>query len=1533
MHITPSLMALAKTGVGKAIGHLTPEARRLVAQRRAAAGDEVHPHGLLAAEVDAVIAVLTGQAENPGLLRDWMAKIKQSITGVDDLFRGDSLKAWFDDPRVRSALGVVASGRLMGENPTQREEEANSILAAAYERHLGDRGEFARGAIEVVVAVLTAGLYAVLSADPAAGALAVLILAGYALSGEKLDRIEGAVNSITSALLNGDLVRPPSVLPDDKARGTPSPPHPAVDIEAVSRAFGAASQAVLSWPQEIDGHWIERPELEHLHTLAVSDTPGVTVLLGGPGEGKSALLARLGTRLADEGVLLLAIKADQMPRHVGTLEALDEWIGAKTSVTSAFRKLASAQRVVLLVDQLDALADLMDLHGERLTALLRLVHEVMNIPNLQVILTCREFEFRNDVRLNTLRAEPVTLSPLSWQHVLPLLNASGSNPAGWDEEVQDVLRTPQHLAIFLAHLADTGTAPTFGSYQAMLEEVITSRIERKFGPRTLEAAERIAIAMADAEDLRVGRARFAREFGAEIGHLEAEGFLVASNDRLSLVFRHQTLFDFIRTRAFLREGTSLAAYVTEGKQESLFVRPILWSALQYLRAADRALYRREFGALWSREALRPHLRFLLVAFLGQVNDPDDIEARWLLPTLDALSDRPRTLRAMASGRGWLARIHGRLPELMRAPPREAWSVIPLLRSAVTRERDAVLGLVERFWASDSQYVGHALEVVQNVQEWDERASNLACRLASDLSVMTAHCRHLTTIIAQTRPDLAVAVVVSRLRAELARAKAAPGPDQESSGHGSIDGLLARAHEWHELDKLVARAPREFLEAAWPWLLSSLEASAAQDGEYVDGTYRPAKGLAWVRLKGKLRADIPSAFDSAMRAFAETDPGAYVVFVEARQASDLMVVHRLIAAGMERLVAARPEAALDYLLGDPRRFALGEYHDVIADTGRIVAALVPALGDDDALRLERAIVSWPGLRAQEPGALAELRRRRRDAVRKLRLRLLRLFPAERLSQAGRRHREQEERAFPWAPNFDVGEPVSYYVGGSMSAAQMAAASGDAILNLFGTLTDDTEWDHPRRRRLDSKGGSIPTSREFAVFAKAHPDRALCLIGRFRPGCQERPVGTALATLGEVKEVDPGQLVACVHRLEAAGFSSSAYRADAAHCLREVARRADGLDDATCALLEGWLEDWVAPDATAGSADEVLQAAPTEDGERASSILWDRSGIEIWPEGNFSTLDAITLGYLLREPPDVDGWLGVLDRHLTRPENPRVWIGLVRFLDYLYLAQRERAIAWLGRLLQRFPEILRSRAGVHVVFHVLDFIPPDLYAWVNRSWLTSGWVEGPQAAGEISALRFCRRVEDPDSRAELAGLIEGSGIALALVPGVRLGIAYTLVEAWPEPMLRAYVTPLLLRLIQEADEATSGALRTLFLRTDPLPADRWTDQVLGAFVSHSHVLGKGDGTFVLDRLKDVITGGGDARLVHEVISTLMDHAASQLKDVRTSWAGQIGELVELALTLHRMPETRLEGLALFERLIALEVYGVEDRLASLDRRLLR
>ncbi len=83
--------------------------------------------------------------------------------------------------------------------------------------------------------------------------------------------------------------------------------------DAVLECFGSESRHLISWPQETSGRWIDRPELQKLETMLQSGAPTLNVLLGEPGCGKSALLARLAVRLRDSGVALLALKIDRLP--------------------------------------------------------------------------------------------------------------------------------------------------------------------------------------------------------------------------------------------------------------------------------------------------------------------------------------------------------------------------------------------------------------------------------------------------------------------------------------------------------------------------------------------------------------------------------------------------------------------------------------------------------------------------------------------------------------------------------------------------------------------------------------------------------------------------------------------------------------------------------------------------------------------------------------------------------------------------------------------------------------------------------------------------------------------------------------------------------------------------------------------------------------------------------------------------------------------------------------------------------------------
>lgn len=76
-----------------------------------------------------------------------------------------------------------------------------------------------------------------------------------------------------------------------------------------------------------------------------------------------------GGMLRDQDVALLALKADLSPRDPRSLRDLEEALGLDAPLATRVTNIAERRTAVLLIDQLDALGELMDQYGSRLSML------------------------------------------------------------------------------------------------------------------------------------------------------------------------------------------------------------------------------------------------------------------------------------------------------------------------------------------------------------------------------------------------------------------------------------------------------------------------------------------------------------------------------------------------------------------------------------------------------------------------------------------------------------------------------------------------------------------------------------------------------------------------------------------------------------------------------------------------------------------------------------------------------------------------------------------------------------------------------------------------------------------------------------------------------------------------------------------------------------------------------------------------------------------------------------------------------------
>ena len=430
--------------------------------------------------------------------------------------------------------------------------------------------------------------------------------------------------------------------------------HHEMTIDRLRQELAVASNVLLNYQRTLtDGQQIERPEFAQLLQRIEESEYSTTLVLGSPGSGKSSLLSAVAYHLKGIDISLLAIKADTLRAHVNTVEDMQKELDLSLNIRDSIAVLAEREKVVVIIDQLDAVSELLDIKSGRLNVLLNLIHNLSGRRGVHIIVSSREFEYRHDVRLNSINADKVNLEIPAWEQIAPILDQAGHETSGMSDVLKELLCTPLHLKVFL-DVAKPGAV--FHSLHALLEELWEQRVLAPNIPQdSLLLLNDLALRMAEEESLWLPLACTdshpeARRF------LEQNNILVRGQDGLTIGFRHQTYYDYTLTRAFANGSISLADYIFQ-KQDGLFVRPTFLSGLHYLRATSPAEYHKQLQ-IFFKAGLRPHLFSLLIEFLGSQKNPDDIEAYFVLPLLKSDTEGPKIFGAMVGSPGWFSRLYG-----------------------------------------------------------------------------------------------------------------------------------------------------------------------------------------------------------------------------------------------------------------------------------------------------------------------------------------------------------------------------------------------------------------------------------------------------------------------------------------------------------------------------------------------------------------------------------------------------------------------------------------------------------------------------------------------------------------------------------------------------------------------------------------------------------------------------------------------------------------------------------------------------------
>jgi len=1292
------------------------------------------------------------------------------------------------------------------------------------------------------------------------------------------------------------------------------------------------SRDLLSWERTLPtGNWMVRPEEQAIEIRFALET-STTVLLGEPGSGKSALLSKIGAGLIAVDSPVLAIKADYLKSEVNTEEDLQRELMLPDLPSALILKIAETRRTYVLIDQLDALASQLDLKSGRLNVLLNLVRRVAGNPNVHVLLSARTFEFNHDVRLRATEAEAISLALPAWRQVSEQLAAVGVDADTWPERARDVVRIPQALKTFIS-LVKHGLSEPFTTYQAMLARFWSDRIaSAKEGRSLVSLAESLAGQMAEEEVLWLAASRFDTQLMA-LNRLEALGLIVRSSNGLSVAFSHQTLFDFVLARTFVQDHGLLAKYVLE-RQDSLFVRSKVWSALNYLRGAEEKSYQREFSQIWSEHSLRRHLRLLLIEFLGQIRSPLEFERGFMSDAIEAPDTRAVALKSISQYPDWVPHFAQKeIRGAMGGPEGEAFLMASLLGVSWPLHGACISKLIEEIWLPNPSHDSYTWTVVSECTKWTDDVVRFATSILARTDIATWAVSNLALTLAVDQPEVALRLVRVKLDflLEKARAKPAPPPfpsngddvEQTTGRHRSDERKTFRelldAQDWTDLPSLAEAAPSAFISVCWPWYLEVF-------GEILKGDHNSAgylyPGSLYLELdfgndeelRYSRERPVIEAIRIAVERLAQSSQDQFQKWVFEQSSIELMPVQQLIARGFETAGTALAGAGLRWLLGDQRRFQLGNLHGHRSSTINLVSALTNDWTDDEVRAIEVVVKAY---RPPVPDHLVEASQRKffADAVRATKKDLLQAIGPNRLSSANQELVVTEQRALGDRFDRSISMGKGGVIGSPMDSADMLKAKDRDILKIFSEVPDKTNWDHPTHWM---RGGNIQLSRAFADFAKADPNRAVRLMHQFEPGRQERAAGYALDALAENAEHDE-LVITTFMDMHSRGFKEHEFRGSAVRAIEKLANRRHKIDDSIADLLESWLAN--VPDESDGESDSAVSDDSDFD-IKSESLLWGHGGATALPSGTFDVLSALASILLNQGEPGRNKYVAILERHLDREGSPKLWKALLYRLGNAGGSAPIKLSAFIRRLFDRVPKVASTREAVLFLAHAQswdDMLVFDLIKdWEksNRSFLQ-------RAHGELVGLVGIVKSTNATWQDAMWGLVNSGS------DNARIGVAHAAVNLVSDIKFRSCASNVLVALLKSANAELVAVVVEIFRLTDDFDRDPFFLAVLRALAAPGIDLSLAPSHFIVERLQQMLPY--EAELVALLAGKLVEAWRSHLADIRTSTSAAAPQLTDLALTLHRLGgPSREAGVALFEIMIEIDAYGARDTLAEIDGR---
>jgi hypothetical protein len=429
--------------------------------------------------------------------------------------------------------------------------------------------------------------------------------------------------------------------------------------------FQAASIRLHEWKNEFENlpnSHIERSETTEILTWINSelsnDEKGIALLVGDAGAGKSVVMRDVLHELEALGIPVLGLKADQY--CVDNIENLEKRLDLKDGIDSIIIALVQEnERVVVLIDQIDALSQSLSARREYLETFTRLIILLSNIKAVRIIVSCRTYDLQNDHEFSFFQKQrKIHLGKLKDEEVKSVLQKLSPEISGLPDDLIELLKTPLHLNVFCQVYRPELPFERIKAHRDLYEELWIQKIDQINAPASTNLSTKkitlqiydMAHTMYDRQSLVILAKPFRSKYPNELVYLKSTGIVLESTE--GLTFFHQTFYDFAFAKQFVKNGISIETYLLDNGQ-NLHIRSCLKMMVEFLRESDWKEYLRVQRTILTSQEYYFHIKSLLISLLGFVKEPNSEEIQL---ACDIIFLKPQLFKAFISSiksRKWL----------------------------------------------------------------------------------------------------------------------------------------------------------------------------------------------------------------------------------------------------------------------------------------------------------------------------------------------------------------------------------------------------------------------------------------------------------------------------------------------------------------------------------------------------------------------------------------------------------------------------------------------------------------------------------------------------------------------------------------------------------------------------------------------------------------------------------------------------------------------------------------------------------------